>query len=389
MDGILHQSSLPQLSYISSALAPLTRIDFITALPTEISFQILRYLDGKSLCHSAQVSRRWRSVADDDAIWHRMCTQHIDKKCAKCGWGLPLMRPSASTAVKRINTSCTAAPATNEASKRQRIDAPAPDAASSTEQTVIADAALSISDSMSSASSEGSGTAPAVVSTSATPSASTVAVAPTAAPTTTTTRKYRRPWKEVYAERLIVERNWRNAKYTVRELGKPPSQEQRQEQNPEEGQQQGQGHTDGVMALWYDECLGKVVTGGYDHTLRLWDANSGSLIATMTGHTRCVRGAQFDESKLISCSMDRTLRIWSMRDFRCVRVIANHNDGVVCLHFVGRILASGSVDGVVRVNNFETNRSSSLNGHTDWVNAVRILPCGERVLSCSDDMTMR
>jgi F-box/WD-40 domain protein MET30 len=30
-------------------------------------------------------------LADDDLLWRRMCGQHIERKCVKCGWGLPLL----------------------------------------------------------------------------------------------------------------------------------------------------------------------------------------------------------------------------------------------------------------------------------------------------------
>ncbi|KAI8929342.1 WD40-repeat-containing domain protein [Entophlyctis helioformis] len=317
VDGILHQSCLPQLSYISNSLAPLTRVDFIGALPTEISFQILRYLDGKSLCHCAQVSKRWRCVADDDSIWYRMCTQHIDKKCNKCGWGLPLMHTSQRRPAPQHAVASVDAP-------RQLITAAAPS---------VEPANASHDQSASQQR-----------------------------------KKYRRPWKEVYAERLIVERNWRSANYSVRDLT---------------------GHKDGIMTLYYDDCMSLLITGGYDHTLRAWNVQTGECLGIMKGHTRCVRGVQFDDAKIISCSMDRTLRIWSMRDFSCVRVIEGHTDGVVCLHFTDKILASGSVDGAIRVHNLATCVTTTLHGHTDWINKVLILPCKRRILSCSDDMTMR
>lgn len=34
-----------------------------------------------------QVSQKWRDVANDDSLWHRMCAQHINKKCTKCMLG--------------------------------------------------------------------------------------------------------------------------------------------------------------------------------------------------------------------------------------------------------------------------------------------------------------
>jgi len=44
-----------------------------------------------SLCHCAQVSKRWKELSDDDFVWKDMCERHIGGKCQRCGWGLPLM----------------------------------------------------------------------------------------------------------------------------------------------------------------------------------------------------------------------------------------------------------------------------------------------------------
>src|SRR5579871_3550719 len=91
LQGILSQCCFPQLSFISSQLSQLIRIDYIAALPSEIAYKILSYLDAISLCKAAQVSRKWREMADDDIVWMKICQQHIDRKCTKCGWGLPLL----------------------------------------------------------------------------------------------------------------------------------------------------------------------------------------------------------------------------------------------------------------------------------------------------------
>lgn len=86
----------------------LLKIDFLARLPPEVSFQILRLLDSESLCKAAQVSRRWKTLADDDGksnrlvvlahmltlaleVWFHICQQHVDRRCTKCGWGLPLL----------------------------------------------------------------------------------------------------------------------------------------------------------------------------------------------------------------------------------------------------------------------------------------------------------
>lgn len=91
LDGILTGSCFPQLSYVSSEVQKMIKIDFISTLPMELSLKILCYLDCQSLCNAARVCRRWQVLANDDKVWYRMCEQHIDRKCPNCGWGLPLL----------------------------------------------------------------------------------------------------------------------------------------------------------------------------------------------------------------------------------------------------------------------------------------------------------
>jgi F-box/WD-40 domain protein MET30 len=91
LQGVLAQLCFPQLSLVSREVTEALKIDFIAALPVEISQKILCYLDTVSLTKAAQVSQTWRLLADDDAVWVRMCEQHVNRKCIKCGWGLPLL----------------------------------------------------------------------------------------------------------------------------------------------------------------------------------------------------------------------------------------------------------------------------------------------------------
>ncbi|KIJ29891.1 hypothetical protein M422DRAFT_268674, partial [Sphaerobolus stellatus SS14] len=91
LQGILTMCCFSQLSLLTDQLQHLIRLDPFLVLPREVSLQILKNLDAISLGRAAQVSRHWRSLADDDVLWRNICEQHIDKKCTKCGWGLPLL----------------------------------------------------------------------------------------------------------------------------------------------------------------------------------------------------------------------------------------------------------------------------------------------------------
>ncbi|KAJ2554247.1 ubiquitin-binding SDF ubiquitin ligase complex subunit met30 [Coemansia sp. RSA 1933] len=91
LQGIVNLCCIPQLSYLNNVVPQQLRVDYLAALPHDISLLVLSYLDAKALCQASQVSRTWAALANDDKLWHRMCAQHIDKVCKKCGWGLPLL----------------------------------------------------------------------------------------------------------------------------------------------------------------------------------------------------------------------------------------------------------------------------------------------------------
>ncbi|KAJ3225228.1 hypothetical protein HK099_007146 [Clydaea vesicula] len=85
------KTSMHMLSEISRTTVELQKINFVELLPTNVSVRIFGYLDHKSLCRATQLSKQWSTLCNDDSIWYRMCIQHIDKQCTKCGLCLPLL----------------------------------------------------------------------------------------------------------------------------------------------------------------------------------------------------------------------------------------------------------------------------------------------------------
>ena len=330
--GILSQCCFPQLSLLSHHVGRLIRIDFLSALPTELAYRVLCHLDTASLCRAAQVSQRWRALADDDVVWHRMCEQHIDRRCTKCGWGLPLLERKRLRATQRqIQLKATG--------RAEDAEAASPRLSPVVEVAPLVPAVAAL---------ETACTKPALAEGSepATPRV--------------------RPWKDVYRDRFRVGVNWKRGRFATRRF---------------------RGHANGVTCLQFDDAI--LATGSWDATIRIWDVNTGAELRTLRGHTQGLRCLQFDATKLISGGLDATLRVWDWRSGACVRTLQGHAEGIIALHFVGALLASGSKDRSIRLWDFEEGSSFVLRGHTDWVNGVRIDAASRTLLSASDDLTVR
>ena len=328
-----------QLSLLTEQLQHLIRLDPFHIFPREVSLKVLQSLDAISLGRAAQVSKHWRSLADDNILWKNICEQHIDRKCSKCGWGLPLLERRRVVRPPFLPSPAQSPPSSSKRDldlaglvpdlhpqKRLKANHDYSHHPHLPPESFIPGLVHGLSD-------DGDLTPRAL-----SPEAMT------------------RPWKDVYCERLTIERNWRRGRCSVRTL---------------------QGHSDGIMCMQFSETLPHpafpiLITGSYDRTVRVWNMEAGEEIRCLRGHTRAVRALQFDEGKLITGSMDRTLRIWNWRSGKCIRTLEGHTEGVVCLHYDTNVLVSGSVDTTVKVWNFRSGDRFTLRGHYDWINSVAI-----------------
>ena len=351
LQGLLAQCCFPQLSFIAASIRELIKIDFLTALPEEIGLRILCYLDPTSICKAAQVSGKWRTLADDDLVWQKMCEQHIHRKCKNCGWGLPMLDRQRLRTAKRQSQLRARGPTGSESAEQQPglsdLEIPRVSAREKTNghKRPLEEGPLALrTDSIKR------------------PCTSTR----TADEESRESQPRLKPWKDVYRDRFRIGTNWKYGRCSIKTF---------------------RGHTNGVMCLQFDDNM--LASGSYDSTIKLWNIENGQEVRTLTGHGLGVRCLQFDDTKLASGSLDGKVKIWNLHSGECVCTLPGHTAGVIGLHLAGALVASASADKTVRVWNFQERSAVVLRGHEDWVNAVKIDSASRTLFSTSDDGTIR
>lgn len=301
-----------------------------------------------SLGRAAQVSKSWKALADDDLLWRTMCEQHIERKCEKCGWGLPLLEKKRRQKSPAIGSNAAAlVQAQQKYDQAQHNHTPLPktleDALSPANLVARSTKRIKLERNASSSAQFDAlnHNSPPVVASPTLPSFSTSNMQQRAAAVSAIPAQITRPWKTVYCERLAIARNWARGNCKFRVLS---------------------GHTDAITCLQIDETLSNppypvLMTGSWDRTVRIWNAETGQCVSILRGHTRGVRCLQFDSVKLITGGMDAKIKLWNWKTGKCLRTLEGHSDSVISLCFDKQVLASGSSDSTIKVSRLSLRRT--------------------------------
>lgn len=67
-----------------------------------------------------------------------------------------------------------------------------------------------------------------------------------------------------------------------------------------------------------------------DHTIRIWNWQSRSVVSIVTGHNHYVMCAQFHpkEDLIVSASLDQTVRVWDFSGLRKKHVAPTNSRGL-------------------------------------------------------------
>ncbi|MFT5326609.1 MAG: serine/threonine protein kinase [Planctomycetaceae bacterium] len=166
------------------------------------------------------------------------------------------------------------------------------------------------------------------------------------------------------------------------------------------------GHTGSISSLSISADGRRVLSGSWDKTMRLWDAQTGESIREFHGHTEGIGGVALSPDGRRAASgaghlyRDATLRIWDVDTGRSLHEFAGHAHNIMAVAWApnGEFLITSSLDNTIRRWHPESDpqmtllgsaRKADVNRWNGQVWAAAISPDSTRVLAGLRDHTIR
>ena len=152
-----------------------------------------------------------------------------------------------------------------------------------------------------------------------------------------------------------------------------------------------EGHTSGATALAFPPDGALLASGSWDHTIRLWDTDTRTLLASFPKLQDFITALAFPpDGALLASAVGWRITLWALLGTQTLTI--DHRSRVASLAFSpdGALLASGAADGTIKLWDVLTGKIIvSLSGHTRGINSLAFSPDGTMLASGSGDQTIK
>ncbi|CAL0306769.1 unnamed protein product [Lupinus luteus] len=133
-----------------------------------------------------------------------------------------------------------------------------------------------------------------------------------------------------------------------------------------------------------------VIAASSSNNLYVWDLSSGRVRHTLTGHTDkvcAVDVSKVSSRHVVSASYDRTIKVWDLVKGYCTNTIISHsNCNALSFSMDGETIFSGHVDGNLRLWDIQTGKLlSEVAAHSLAVTSISLSRNGNVVLTSGRD----
>jgi WD40 repeat protein len=152
---------------------------------------------------------------------------------------------------------------------------------------------------------------------------------------------------------------------------------------------------DAVFAVAFSPDNKLVAAAGADRAIRIWEVETGKLVATIEDHADWILDLAFspDGKRLASASRDKTSKVFDVEKKESLVTFPGHAEAVYAVSFSpdGKQLASGGGDNQVRIwtAEGEAKQVAALGGFGGAVLRILYHPDGKHLLACGADKQVR
>jgi WD40 repeat protein len=152
---------------------------------------------------------------------------------------------------------------------------------------------------------------------------------------------------------------------------------------------------DAIFAVVFSADSKLVAAAGADRAIRIWEVESGKLLATIEDHADWILDLAFspDGKRLASASRDKTSKVFDVEKKESLVTFPGHAEAVYAVTFSpdGKQIASGGADNQVRIwtAEGEAKQVASLGGFGGAVFRILYHTDGKHLLACGADKQVR